>query len=484
MVLEMDWEAPLLLQPAVVPKRGLNVWRLMAVMYMMVCCGAYATEEMVQSGAGPFVPLLLLLVLPFIWGLPVALGVAELATSIQSNAGTLMWVNVSFSPVATTAISLWTLMLNFTDTAIYPNLFCDYMRELTDYPADHWMWYLVKAGVIGVCTILNIVGVEIVGNFSTIFMVGLLIPFIIFFCWGIPSIEPSHWFDFGEWDWVALVPIVTWNLCGFDDAGHVAEEIDEYRSFPVAVVGCLVMTVLTYILPILVGTSINQSYEDWVAGYWVTLSGELAGSWLQYMMSVGGCLSALGLLLSFLCSRARALACMADMEVLPPRFGRWVSPLHPKFTTPVRSIIVNSLIALAFAWTLDFTELVEICAVLYAARLLGSLSAVIYLRFRHPTLHRPYRLPGGKKAIVAMMVFPISFCFLNIATGAASSTTTLLFGPGYLVATIVIAAIYVRVFGPSFKGAIVMEKDIDAEEGRDLGNATSVFMSQARRSAL
>ena len=62
---------------------------------------------------------------------------------------------------------------------------------------------------------------------------------------------------------------------GFDAAGHVVEEVKDYSDFPRAVIGCLLLTTLTYLLPILVGTSVNQNYDDWQDGYWGTIAGEV-----------------------------------------------------------------------------------------------------------------------------------------------------------------------------------------------------------------
>lgn len=44
------------------PARGF--WRLLGILYLVTCCGAYATEELVGAGQGPLFCLLGLMVLP------------------------------------------------------------------------------------------------------------------------------------------------------------------------------------------------------------------------------------------------------------------------------------------------------------------------------------------------------------------------------------------------------------------------------------
>ena len=54
-------------------------------MYFSVCGGAYGLEAVV-SGAGAWWALVLVVVLPFLWAMPVALVVAELASAMPREA--------------------------------------------------------------------------------------------------------------------------------------------------------------------------------------------------------------------------------------------------------------------------------------------------------------------------------------------------------------------------------------------------------------
>src|SRR2546428_8897496 len=58
--------------------RKATTLQLVFMTYSVICSGAYGLEEMV-SGSGPGMTLLTLMILPFIWAVPVALACAELS---------------------------------------------------------------------------------------------------------------------------------------------------------------------------------------------------------------------------------------------------------------------------------------------------------------------------------------------------------------------------------------------------------------------
>ena len=55
--------------------RKATTFHLVFMTYSVICSGAYGLEEMI-SGSGPGIALLTLVILPFIWAVPVALACA------------------------------------------------------------------------------------------------------------------------------------------------------------------------------------------------------------------------------------------------------------------------------------------------------------------------------------------------------------------------------------------------------------------------
>src|SRR5271169_1732935 len=83
----------------VVTARRLTVAPLVAATYFMVAGGPYGLEEMV-AGAGYGMAVVILLLTPIAWSLPVALMVGELASAIPEEGGFYVWVRRALGPFA------------------------------------------------------------------------------------------------------------------------------------------------------------------------------------------------------------------------------------------------------------------------------------------------------------------------------------------------------------------------------------------------
>ena len=71
-------------------KVDMRVWTAVFVVFSFVCSGGFGIEDMV-SGSGPGFALLLLLILPFVWGLPQALVCSELGAALPEDGGLYRW---------------------------------------------------------------------------------------------------------------------------------------------------------------------------------------------------------------------------------------------------------------------------------------------------------------------------------------------------------------------------------------------------------
>ena len=82
------------------------------------------------GAAGPLITLLFCLLLPWLWLLPTGLAVSELATSVPSNSGVLMWINVAYPPAVSFMSVLITALVTFVGNASYPNLAASYVSRV------------------------------------------------------------------------------------------------------------------------------------------------------------------------------------------------------------------------------------------------------------------------------------------------------------------------------------------------------------------
>src|SRR5215467_6963038 len=78
-------------------KRKLTLLPLIAATYFMVSGGPYGLEDVI-SGAGYNRALLLLLITPIVWSLPVCLLIGELAAALPQDGGYYVWVERGLGP--------------------------------------------------------------------------------------------------------------------------------------------------------------------------------------------------------------------------------------------------------------------------------------------------------------------------------------------------------------------------------------------------
>ena len=77
------------------PPRTLRFTSLVGITFFCVAGGAYGLEDAVGA-AGPAWALLAILVVPWVWSLPMALMTAELTAAMPEDGGYVVWVERAF----------------------------------------------------------------------------------------------------------------------------------------------------------------------------------------------------------------------------------------------------------------------------------------------------------------------------------------------------------------------------------------------------
>ena len=142
--------------------RGTLSWHhLVGVTFFAVCGGDYGLEDSVGA-AGPALTLLGLLILPWVWSLPIALMTAELGSMIPEAGGYVVWINRAFGPFAAHMNAVLNLVSNTFDNALYPVMFVDYLHYFPAMRLEGWARWLVSVAMLSVVTVLNLLGVDVV----------------------------------------------------------------------------------------------------------------------------------------------------------------------------------------------------------------------------------------------------------------------------------------------------------------------------------
>ncbi|MBI4241176.1 MAG: APC family permease [Candidatus Rokubacteria bacterium] len=402
--------------------RELSLLPLAAVIFFNVSGGPYGIEDVVPS-FGPGLTLLLLIVTPLVWSLPVALAMAELSSALPDEGGYVSWVKRAFGPFWAFQVAWWSWVGSFVDVALYPVLFIDYLgRWLPDIGAvARWS---IALGFIWLLTLLNIRGVRLVGWSAVVLGALAFSPVVGFLALGLGRVGELSGLPFSvegksltEGLGVGLA-VMMWNFAGWDNPttclGETRTPESSYRR---ALWLSLPVVVLTYLIPVAVGLGAEPRLESWTSGSLSEVGARVAGPWLAGWVTSAALLSAAGLFLSNLLTNSRLPFVLSRDRLLPPSLGL----LHPRYRTPWAAVVASSVIYSILA-LLPFTELVVLDVWLYSIALLFELGAFLAIRLREPALHRPWVVPGGLPGAVLVVVVPSLLALLAMATSGLTQT--------------------------------------------------------------
>lgn len=369
---------------------------------------------------GPGIGLLLILVVPFIWGMPSAMMTAELSSAIPVEGGFYHWTKRALGPFWGFLAGWWTWLYTWVDAALYPVLFATYVSSLIEMlghgsllESNPWLKWGVGLAMVIPLTWLNIRGTRLVGTASIVFALIFLTPFLILIAMGISkflSNSSAAWTPFvapgsslikaaGAGLYVAM-----WNYLGWDDLSTIAGEVDDpQKTFPRALMIAVGMTLAAYLLPTLVGIVAMPDYANWDEGTWAKVAQAIGGSWLGVLIIGAGLFSAMGLFASTLLASSRIPFVLGEDGWLPTALTR----LHPKYGTPYVAILVSAVVYTVLSFK-SFESLVVIDVILDSAAIILELIALAVLRWKEPDLVRPYKIPGGWFGIAYVLICPIA----------------------------------------------------------------------------
>jgi len=421
-------------EPTTGLRQSLSWHHLVGVSFFAVCGGDYGIEDSVGAG-GPAFTLIGVVVLPVIWSLPIAVMTAELGAMIPETGGYIVWVHRAFGVFWAQQNAVWSLVSNTFDNALYPVMFVDYLYWFPALRLTGLLRWFVSVLMLAAVTLLNLVGVDVVASASNLFAVLVISPFVALFVAGVTMIQPSTWaqgldFPTGEPPvrWGAFLSVLLWNTSGYDSVGALAAEVhDPGRDFPRALTVTILLVTLVYLLPLRVAITLDAEHvRDWSDGHFVRVASDHVGDWLAAWITLGGALSAVGLLNTLLCTSARVAVSAAKLHILPSALAR----VHEGSGTP-RIATCCLAVVLALACALPFSKLVSISMLFYGATTFMEFLALIRLRHLEPLTRRPYRVPLERGWLVAMCLPPMSLCILLVCL--APWEAWLLFGASALL---------------------------------------------------
>jgi len=398
-------------------RRELGLLPLAAIVFFNVSGGPYGIEDTVPSfGAG--LSLLLLVITPLLWSLPVALAIAELASALPDEGGYVAWTSRAFGPFWGFQVGWWSWLDSFVDVAVYPALFVEYARFWAPDMTAGERWLLAVA-FIAALTVLNVLGVRPVGRAAVVLAVATLVPVVALVVAGFANARSVTWTPpLGAGHAVVTeigvgLAVVMWNYSGWDTPATVLGETRApEQAFRAATFLALPVVAAAYVLPLAAALASGRvDFDAWRTGGWPEIGRAVGGEGLAWALAVGAVFSTAGLFLSLTLTNSRLPYVLGQAGTLPAAFAA----VHPRFGTPWISIVVSAMAYAAFA-VFSFRDLIVLNVWLYSLSLLVELAAFLRLRQVEPGLRRPWRVPGGTLGALAVVVLPSCFALGAMAT--------------------------------------------------------------------
>jgi amino acid transporter len=384
------------------PGRGrLSLWPLVAATFFMVSGGPYGLEELLAK-AGYAHALIILVVTPLVWSLPVSLMVGELGAAIPETGGYYAWVRRALGPFWGFQEAWWSLAASFFDMAIYPTLFTLYLGQLWPAVGHGWPAVAIGASLVVGCALWNLRGAHAVGGAAVLLMLILFAPFVamVVAAFVLPSSPgpppPENPTLLGG------LLVAMWNFMGWDNASTVAAEVDRpQHTYPRGMIITVVLVTLGYVIPVLACRHMGLATAGWTTGAWADAGQAIGGHALRLAVVLGGAVCAFGMFNALVLSYSRLPLAMAQDRLLPSVFARRNSRGVPVFA------VLGCAIVYVGCLGLGFDRLVLLDVILYGASLALEFVALIVLRLREPDLPRPFRVPGGIVVAVLLGVPPM-----------------------------------------------------------------------------
>jgi len=407
-------------------KHKISVATVVFMIFCLVAAGCYGIEEMIPE-CGPGLTIIMLCVLPFVWGLPFGLVASELGSVRPQEGGYYKWVQEALGEFWGFQAGWWRTISIYIDNTTYVILAGGYAAMVWDM---NWMTeFALKFVMIFIFTVINVRGVKDVGTTSTILSILVMVAFgVVAICgfinWGGDA-ETAATISFqltpepaeGIEDWFFYIAggisIGMWMYSGYESMSTIAGEVENPQVIPKGTLITIPLIMAVYILPTTAGLGSLGQWTDWgtEAGC-VGYSDVVAHFWgpaFGIIFVIVAILAQCSIYNTYIASGSRGFFSLADDNLAPPVMVK-CDKKHGVPYVAVLSVGIFNLIFCMFPF--GFIVVLD-CALLMASYILVYISAMI-LRRRIPEEQYKFRIPGGNGVLGIICIVPI--CVAILAT--------------------------------------------------------------------
>ncbi len=391
-------------------KHDLKVSTVVFMIFCLVAAGAYGIEEMIPE-AGPGLTITLLIVLPFVWGIPFGLVASELGSVRPQEGGYYKWVQEALGEFWGFQAGWWRTISIYIDNTLYVILAGGYAATQWDLsrPAE----FAIKFLMIFIFTYINLRGVKDVGIVSTGISLLVIVAFAIVAIAGFmnwtgdigpftpePAEGPSDWFFYIA----GGLSIGMWMYSGYESMSTIAGEVKNPQVIPKGTLITVPLIMAVYILPTTAGLGSLGLWEEWSpdgVGY-ATVVTHFWGPALGIFFVVIALIAQCSIYNTYIASGSRGFFALSDDHLAPPILVK-CDKKHGVPYVAVLSVAIFNLVLCMFPFgvviVLDVFLLVSSYIMVY-------ISAMI-LRKRIPKDEFQFMIPGGYGFLCLICIVPI-----------------------------------------------------------------------------
>ncbi|MBN1816895.1 MAG: amino acid permease [Sedimentisphaerales bacterium] len=407
----------------------------------MISSGLFVLPGLAYSKAGPGVILSYFLASLLV--LPGVLSKAELATAMPKSGGTYFFVERSLGPVwgLFSGLAGWfSLALKSGFAIVGMALFVEVMVQWLGGSALAPWQIRVLAAACGIFfTALNTVSVRHATGVQVLLVLILIIMLAGFILFGFPAMEVRRMEGFLSKGWMAILAtagLVFVSYGGVTQVATIAEEVRHPgKNLPLGMFLAWFFVTILYVGAVTVSVGVMEGQE--LAKSYAPLS-VAAG---QFMGSVGFLLLGFGAIAAYvstanggILAASRAPMAMSRDNLLPSVLAR----VHPKFKTPMISVLVTGSFMTAALLVLDLESLVKTASTLMILLFLLDNASVIIMRESRIQAYQPkFLCPLYPYMQIGAILF---YVLLIVDMGAAP----LGISAGFVAVSVIWYFVYVR----------------------------------------
>ncbi|UTB31986.1 MAG: amino acid permease [Methanobacterium sp. ERen5] len=233
---------------------------------------------------------------------------------------------------------------------------------------------------------------------------------VIFIIFGLKFINPSNYHPFTPYGITGIfqgAAMVFFAYIGFDAVSTAAEETkDPQKNLPKGIIGSLLISSVLYIIVAAVLTGmVPYNLLDTAAP--VTFALNYVGlDTIASIVGVGAIFGITSVLLTSLFGQTRIFFSMSRDGLLPGLFSK----VHPRFRSPVTSILLVGFVASFIAALVPLTAIIELVNIGTLSGFIFLAISIIILRRQNPDLERGFKCP----LVPAVPILSIISCIFLI----------------------------------------------------------------------